>query len=310
LNYDIKILGSDDDNGLLEFDRLRVLTTSTKAIATKALMLKLRGFSDIAPDARVKKALEFRLRSISGNADNGTTLEIVCEQFSESLKSLQYELFRPGDDVLRMTPMSLIIDAFRSAQHAAPEESDVDKPLLLSLLGFKKNFQNDTQQIFLSNRGSVPALRLTKADFAVITRLGEAIPAPRNVIINGQLDEMKFSKGKLGVLTEKGFVHVFTNDDGMLHRLIDYLGKEVTMNGMAHYRPNGRLSFVEIQDFRQPGEGDRFFSRPPEVLTARQQVLFQVKEGKELNPLNSIIGKWPGDETDEEFAELLRTLKS
>jgi len=45
LDCDIKIFGSDDDKGLLEFDRLRVLTTSTKAIATKALMLVLRAFS-------------------------------------------------------------------------------------------------------------------------------------------------------------------------------------------------------------------------------------------------------------------------
>ncbi len=38
MNYDIKISGEEEDNGLLEFDRLNLLTKSAKDIATKALM--------------------------------------------------------------------------------------------------------------------------------------------------------------------------------------------------------------------------------------------------------------------------------
>ena len=40
MNYDIKIRGDKEDNGLLEFDRLNQITQITKEIATKALMLK------------------------------------------------------------------------------------------------------------------------------------------------------------------------------------------------------------------------------------------------------------------------------
>ncbi|HMP29012.1 MAG TPA: hypothetical protein PKD85_05405, partial [Saprospiraceae bacterium] len=76
MNYDIKILGDNEDNGLLEFDRLSLLTKSTKDIATKALMLRLKGFSDISPDKNLKKALEMRLQSISGNGLEGTSLTI------------------------------------------------------------------------------------------------------------------------------------------------------------------------------------------------------------------------------------------
>ena len=55
MNYDIKIVGEDEDNGLLEFDRLNLLTKSTKDIATKALMFRLRGCSDITPDKNLKR---------------------------------------------------------------------------------------------------------------------------------------------------------------------------------------------------------------------------------------------------------------
>lgn len=55
MNYDIKILGEDEDNGLLEFDQLNLLTKSIKDIATKALMFRLRGFSDISPDKNLRR---------------------------------------------------------------------------------------------------------------------------------------------------------------------------------------------------------------------------------------------------------------
>ena len=72
MDYDIKIIGEDEDNGLIEFDRLNQLTKSTKDIAAKTLMLRLRGFSDIKPDKNLKKALSIRLKGIAGNRQDGT----------------------------------------------------------------------------------------------------------------------------------------------------------------------------------------------------------------------------------------------
>lgn len=67
MNYAIKIRGDKNDNGMLEFDRLNLITQSTKEIATKALMHKIRGFSDIKPDKKLKQALAIRLQSLNGS---------------------------------------------------------------------------------------------------------------------------------------------------------------------------------------------------------------------------------------------------
>ncbi|MFN8360583.1 MAG: hypothetical protein U0264_11770 [Candidatus Kapaibacterium sp.] len=309
MNYDIKIVGEEEDNGLMEFDRLNLLTASTKEIATMALMLRLHGFSEITPDKQIKKALELKLRSIVGDEEKGTLLTIDCRQFASTIIGLQYEIFKPKDEVLQMTPMSLVIDTFRAALSEEKEDADIDKPLLKSLMKFKRNFTGNNQVMYLSNRGSIPEVRLTKADFNTISDLEESIPEPRKVIVNGQLDEMKVSKGKLGLQTAQGIVHVFSNDSDLIQRMVEFMGKEVTITGKAHYKPNGRLSFIDIQEFRSPNVNDRLFSKSPNAMTARQQLLFQAKQGKKLNPLSEIVGMWPGDETDEEFAELLQGLK-
>lgn len=311
MNYDIKIIGEDEDNGLLEFDRLNLLTKSTKDIATKALMLRLRGFSEITPDKKLKKALALRLQNITGNEQEGTSLTIDCTHFSETIKGLQYELFRPKEEVLQLTPMALVIQSFQSALNDDNEDADLDKPLLKSLMSFKKNFISDNEIFYLSNRGSVAEVRLTKDAFEKIGQLEESIPEPKKVIVNGHLDEMKVSKGKLGLQTAQGFVNVFAKDKTIIEDIIRFMGKEVTISGMAHYKANGQLSFVEIQEYHEPGQRDKYFSKKPHAMTAKQQVLFQVKQGKGLNSLDALksISGLLGDINDEEFEEMLKAVK-
>jgi len=311
MDYDIKILGEDDDNGLMEFDRLNLLTKSTKDIATKALMLWLKGFSDIIPDKNLKRALAMRLKGISGSGLEGTSLTIDCNYFSETIKGLQFEIFKPNDEVLKLTPMALVINSFRAALSEGSIESDLDKPLLKSLLGFKKNFISDNEVFYLANRGSIEDIRLTKDDFQKIGLLEDSIPEPNKVIINGHLDEMKISKGKLGLQTAQGFVNVFANEKSIIENIIKFINKEVTISGVAHYKPNGQLSFIEIQEFGEPNTNDRFFSKNPNAMTAQQQLLFQVKHKKKtssLSALKSITGLLKDDISEEQFNEMLKDI--
>jgi len=309
MNYDIKIVGDDEDNGLIEFDRLNLLTKSTKDIATKALMLQLRGFSDINPDKNIKKALELRLKSLVGSEQDGTSMTIDCNNFSETIKGLQLDIFKPKEQLLEATPMALVINSFHSALNENHNEADIDKPLLKSLISFKKNFISDNEIIYLSNRSSVPEVKLTKTDFHKISLLEESIPEPNKVIVNGKLDEIKVSKGRLGLETENGLLTVITKSEAVLNTILEFIGKEITIKGMAHYKPNGQVSFVEVLEFGKPNAADKYFSKKPNAINAEQQLLFQAKQGKSTNSLaalEGIMGLLKDDITDEQFKEILK----
>src|SRR5690554_5161556 len=140
MNYDIKIIGENEDNGRIEFDRLSTLTKSTKDIATKALMLQLRGYSGITPDKHLKKALQMFLENIKGDNIEGTALTIDCKHFSETIKGVQLDAFQPKEEVLELTPMALVIRSFHAVLDEDNSNIDIDKPLLRSLVNFKKNF--------------------------------------------------------------------------------------------------------------------------------------------------------------------------
>lgn len=308
MNYDIKIIGGDSDNGLLEFDRLIRITQSTKDIATKALMLKIRGFSDIPPDNSIKKALEIRMQNLSGNRTEGTEMLLDCDNFENSLKGFQDNIFNTANNILQLTPISLVIQTFRSALLDGEDRDDLDKPLLKSLLKFKKNFVSKKEVFYFSNRQSVPEIEVRLEDFKKIELLEDSIPEPKKIIISGQLDEIKISKSKLGLITEDGIVNVFANNKSIIEGILKFIGKEVTISGMANFKPSGQLSYVEIEEYTEPGINDKFFSKKPSSMSAEQQILFQLKNGKKGNPLSEIIGKWPGNETDEEFEKMLNEL--
>tara|TARA_R110002126_G_scaffold103233_1_gene236185 strand:- start:635 stop:1576 length:942 start_codon:yes stop_codon:yes gene_type:complete len=311
MNYDIKIIGDDIDNGLLEFDRLNLLTKSTKEIAIKALMLKLRGFSEITPDKNLKNALSMRLQSIQGSIKEGTSLTIDCDHFSETIKGLQLEMFKPKEEVLDLTPMALVIQSFQSALSEDTENADLDKPLIKSLMKFKRNFISDNEIFYLANRGSIAEVKITKNDFQKIGLLEDSIPEPEKVIVNGQLDEMKVSKGELGLQTDQGFVVVNNKDASIIPQLVEFMGKDITIGGLAHYKPNGQLSFVEIQEFSKPGEKDKFFSKKPSAMTANQQLLFQakkIKKASSLDALKSISGLLKDEISDDQFNEMIKEI--
>ena len=309
MNYDIKILGEEADNGSIEFDRLSILTKSTKDIATKALMLRLKGFSEIKPDSQIKKALDIKLQSLKGSAKKGTSLTIDCDHFSETISSVQLDLFSSKENILKMTPMSLVIESFQNALSDHTEEIDLDKPLLKSLINFKKNFISNNEIFYLANRGTIPDVKLTPDMFSKISVLEENLPKSEKVVINGQLDEMRFSKNKLGLETTNGFVNLYAHDKKIMEEILVYMNKEVTITGIAHYRSNGKLSYVEIQEYGQPTTSDKYFSKQPNALTAKQQLLFQTKLNKKPNALMNLAGQWPGDESDSEFEELLKGVK-
>jgi hypothetical protein len=55
-------------------------------------------------------------------------------------------------------------------------------------------------------------------------------------------------------------------------------------------------------------EKDNFFSRRPRLNTVELQIERQLRQGKKRNALADLVGQWPGDETDEEFEQLLKDL--
>ena len=197
--------------------------------------------------------------------------------------------------------MSLVIDSFKQAMNFDEETNQLDKPLLKRLKDFKKVFLSDDERVFISNQGSIPELELKRSDFKKIGNLEQSIPEPQEIIINGVVEELKFSKLRVGIKTKDGLVNAVLSEELEPVDISKYWGKELTIAGRLHFQPSGNPSFIYIERIFSPDISDKYFSKSPKKANVEQQIQNKLKHQKHTNFLDEIIGQWPDDESIEDI---------
>lgn len=307
MNYEIKIENATETKGTIDLHRLSLIADSIRKVSEGALQIRLRGIS--LTKGRKKISLKDALKvSLTGIKEGSTILCLESEKFEKTLKPYQTDLFRweAQQQLPQQTPMSLFIKSFQDAMNKDYEQDLLDKPLLRELKHLKNAFLNDGETLIISNQNSLPELQLKKEDFKKIKVLEDEIPDPEPVILNGIVESLKYSKLKVQIKTNEGIVDGFLSEALSTDDIAPFWGKEVTITGTVHYKPSGR-SIIEIERVFEAGEGDDYFSKKPKSETVEQQLERQIRE-KGGNQLSQILGKWPGDETDEAFEQLLKEL--
>ena len=307
MNYQIKIENAQEANGEIDLGRLATIAEGIRKISEGALQIRLKGISASKGPKKVslKEALKVTLTGLKGGS---TVLDLSTEKFEQTL-SYQADIFRQEaqQDLPQQTPVSLFIHAFNDALNAQDDHGLLDKPLLNELKNFRKAFLKDDEILTISNQGSLPDLKLEKRDFKKIKDFEEELPDPEPVMLNGIVDELKYSKLKVRIQTEEGIVDGFLSNSLATEDIAPYWGQKVTITGTSHFKPGGK-SVIEIQRIFESGEGDEYFSKKPESETVQEQFDRQLREKGAKNQLSAIAGKWPGNESDEEFDRMLNDL--
>lgn len=306
MNYDIKIINNYEGVGKLELNRMAFLSNRIKSIAQKALLLQLYGYSKISLPQALKKQLNiFFIQSKAVTEETQLTLD--ADNFQAVFA--QIDAFRDIIFLQNLTPVSLVIKTFRAALTDEEDRNLLDEPIIADLIKFKNFFRTDTEYIALSNRGTIPEIQFSKREVEQIESLYGMLPSPERMVINGIVDEMKFSKKQLTLITEgQQKVVVLPSKKDSLNNVKEFFGREITLVGTAHFKSGGQLSYIIMDSFSLPSAGDRFFSQKPHKMDIQQQVALQIRENRKANPLNDILGKWPGDESDDEFNNMMKAL--
>lgn len=308
MNYEIKINGANEPNGSISLHRLSLIADSIRKVSEGALQIRMKGIS--VTKGRKKISLEDALEvTLTGLREGSTCLDLQTSTFAETLEPYQIDIFRQEAqiDLPNYSPVSLFMKTIEEAIKDDPAVDLLDKPLLRELKNFKRAFFSNEESMVFSNQGTIESVTINNETFKKIKELEEEIPNSKSVIINGKVEMLKFSKQKVSILTEEGIVDGFLGDDIEPEEIAKFWGKEITIAGTSHFKPGGR-SILEIYRIYEPTAGDNFFSRKPKNQTIEQQLDRHIKQGKNTNPLQEIIGHWPGEETEEEFYEMLKNL--
>ena len=292
MQYELKLTGAQQDDGAIDLDRLAQLANGLRNIAKGALQIRLLGVSQKKgrETLRLNEALNIRLKGLKSGS---TILELECEPFKNTIPNIQGNFFKPEllEKLPEQTPVALIMESFAEALSDQEDSEYLDKPLLQELQDFKKLFLSDTEVFTLSNQGSKPTLTLQREDFARIKMLEDRTPDPAPVILSGTVELLQYSKSKIVMLTDEGRSLNGVLAEGLLgSEASRWWGKKVTVTGTAHFRPSGRMAFVEIEQMLEPGAQDEYFSKPPRRETVEQQLERQLQQKGNKNELSSLIG--------------------
>lgn len=154
--------------------------------------------------------------------------------------------------------------------------------------------------------------------FPEIKECPHLIPAPRGFIVSGRLDETGYGSGRFRLLMEEGSLLGLLDrshlDVALLHPLS---GKLATVQGVVHFKSNGRPRFIEARRISAQAKGDTIFEIMPEVEigvgtldavteSERPKPVFRTL-GKAMRHVDPMIlwGTWPGDEPIEELLDQL-----
>lgn len=155
-------------------------------------------------------------------------------------------------------------------------------------------------------RGRCSQITISPKDAPRIELLRDETPRPQAARVAGRLDTVSATRSDVEILLKDGNRVPGRMETHDLDELKSFLGQEVVVSGTAHYRPSGRLLFMNVERLDLARPEDRIFQRAPTPMRQKVAQRFPPREGP--SGISSFFGTWPGDETDAELLEALREI--
>ena len=138
-----------------------------------------------------------------------------------------------------------------------------------------------------------------------LNNLVKSIPKPQTYIVSGQLEQINYKNGNFHVTIDSNskILGKLQSDSLDVEVLRQFWGKPVTIEGMVHFKVDGKPKVIEARNIDHRSEGDEMFEELPEIRPLLSKT--ELYRAQSFN-IRDIVGTWPGDESIE---ELMATLK-
>ncbi len=220
----------------------------------------------------------------------------------------QGELFDLGRPSGTITGLDLLMQVVRDIDSEQANSNAFDPQLLNQFAKFKRFFESGPFSGFRI-AGSVPdacgEVRVTRTTTENSLRLYGRTPTPQRVRLAGNLDGLEASTQRFSLLLDSGERVAGVYPDEISGRLRGLWQKRVLVLGTCVFRASGNLLRVEAESIDDGANAPSLFSTPPVASSDRLDPHRLRKAQGARSGMAAIMGRWPGDETDEEIEEAL-----
>lgn len=233
---------------------------------------------------------------------------LASRSFAEAVP----ERFRQLDLFEDLDPSRSCLDLFEdSVEDALAGRADSDRydqPLMATLEGFGRLFRHGVDHMDLQNGRT---LRVDPGSVDTIRTLRKRTPEDRRAMVAGKLETIRHSDRAFALVLESGELirGVVATDQIASADLAALFGRQTLVGGYVKFRPSGSLLRIEAERMQpaSPTDKEVFASAPTPLFVDLDPRDLRKHQGPRSG-LATIVGQWPGEESDEEVQRALAEL--
>lgn len=215
---------------------------------------------------------------------------------------------KPAAEFTAVDVLSEVVDEVDREDQDSPR---YDRHLLRKLSSIGRVFSEHLHSIAIphGSNGTAGFHLLTADTTAIAGRLADSTPSPQEIRVAGQLDMIRRSTRSFGLQLDDGteVSGVLENADEV-DQMREFFGKRVLVLGKAVYRPSGSLLRIDAHAIEHGQGQPSIFSRIPPSPARHIPPVRKVAAGQGGDSLSAYFGSWPGDETDDQWNEMMLEL--
>ena len=256
----------------------------------------------------LKKATDFTITGLKPGStilgiEAPTLRETACEVFSH--QGFWPEWTTSDWAALDDTSLDLASLAIREAQENHPPGDRFDRSVLEAILGFRKiTGCSGIRYELISQDSEHGNFVLDDSSYTWIEARLTEIPPPKAFIVSGRLDKIEHDAGRFRLLVgpDSSLLGRFDPVSLEMEALRPLWGRQTTVEGMMHFKANGKPRLIEARRIGSHADRDVIFEEMPaaEISGARSMTPNQERQARSFDPME-LWDIWPGDESIEKL---------
>jgi hypothetical protein len=285
--------------------------TRFNPLMASSVRMALDGSSSASgrPPKWFERASDFHFVDYTTDGDD-TLLVIELPTLGEAAEDIyrQAEIWdtRPAPD---QTALEVLAKVVNEVAAECGESSWFDRALLRRFHSLRSLFADELRAVRILAPSSPASI-----DTGVVTAAANLVtltPPPRQVRIVGKLDMIRHSTRSFGLTLDSGEeVHGVLKSEDSIHDLREFFGQAVLALGQAVYRPSGRLLRIDAVAVEPAVNLPSLWSKVPAPQSAKPPRTRERLGAGQKHGVAAFFGTWPGDETADELAAAVRSLRA
>lgn len=245
----------DLEDGKISFSKLRELQDKLTALAEGAVLNLIEGRSKPGRGQKPKWLRDVMSFQLSGLEEGSTVLNVEAPEIGRICKNKQLGFFddREAESLLEESAFGLAGYVIDKAVNEPESTSFLDKYLLKQITEFNKILDNENSEIGLisNGRSKLKSVSIKKETLDKVSVTEERTRESVKTAITGTLDVMRHKKEQMEVVTTGDQrIRALPGKNMNIKNLKTFFGEKVKVTGLAHFKTNGSLKFIEILDIQ------------------------------------------------------------